>query len=77
MQFEQNTKVKRLAWATNPTRYTLLCRRKGSRRWYRYGLYSYSRSEMAEMAEVSIRSGIYAGVKLINADTNEEYEKFM
>ena len=61
----------RLAWSTNPVRYTIIHRRKGNRRAYRYGCYSYSLDEMLEIGQLEAESGNYAMVKVINADTDE------
>ena len=49
----------RLAWSTNPIRYTIIHRRKGNRRAYRYGCYSYSLAEMLEIGQLEAESGNY------------------
>ena len=65
----------RTAWSTNPTAYTILYRRKGSRMYYRCGYRSESIGDIRDLAYSEIREGKYAAAKIVNADTNELIEK--
>lgn len=67
----------RTVWATNPTYYTILYRRKGSRRFYRCGYRSLDLSDIREMAYDEIRSGKYAAAKIVRWDNEELIENVM
>lgn len=67
----------RVAYATNPTYYTALYRRKGSRRFYRCGYRSLSLSDIREMVYNEISAGQYAAAKIVRWDNEELIETVM
>jgi len=69
--------VKRKAWATDPKFYTVLYRRKGSRRFYRCGYRSENLADIRDMAYDDIRKGRYAAAKIVDAQTEQLIEKVM
>ena len=67
----------KVVWATDPTYYTALYRRKGSRRFYRCGYRSINLADIRDMVYSDIRSGRYAVAKIVRWDTEEEIERVM
>lgn len=65
----------RTVWSTDPTYYTVLYRRKGSRRFYRCGYRSLNLNEIREMAYDEIRTGKYAAAKIVKWANEELIEK--
>jgi len=62
---------------TDPTYYTVLYRKKGSRMFYRCGYRSVSLPDLREMVYDEIRTGKYAAAKIIRWDNGEIIEKVM
>lgn len=65
----------RTVWSTDPTYYTVMYRRKGSRRFYRCGYRSLNLNEIREMAYDEIRTGKYAAAKIVKWANEELIEK--
>lgn len=65
------------AWSTDPVYYTILYRRKGSRRFYRCGYRSDDLNVMRDMAYNEIGCGTYAAAKIVRWDTEELIESVM
>lgn len=61
----------RLAYSTNPKRYTIVHREKGCRRSYRCGYYHTELDRIMDVAQLEADSGKYTMVKVIDADTDE------
>ena len=64
----------RVAYATDPTWYTVMYRKKGSRRYYRCGYRSLSLEDMRELAYSEIRDRKYAAARIVNWATEEVIE---
>jgi len=67
----------RVAYATDPRWYTVMYRKKGSRRFYRCGYRSLSLEEMRDLAYSEIRDGKYAAARIVNWATEEVIETVM
>ena len=64
----------KVAYSTDPTYYTALYRRKGSRRFYRCGYRSLKIGEIRDMVYDEIRAGKYAAAKIVRWDNEEVIE---
>ena len=67
----------RVAWSTDPTWYTVMYRKKGSRKYFRCGYRSQNINDMRDIAYDDIRAGRYASAKIVNWNTEEMIEKVM
>lgn len=65
----------RVAYSTDPTYYTVMYRKKGSRTYYRCGYRSLDLESVRAMAYDDIRSGRYASAKIVNWSTEALIEK--
>ena len=68
--------VKRKAWGTDRTWYTIVHRKKGEHNCYSFGYRSENLEMLRELAIDEAASGEYRCVKIINADTNEDFEYY-
>lgn len=66
-----------VVYSTNPTYYTALYRRKGSRRYYRCGYRSNSLAEMRDFVYGEFQAGRFVSAKIVRWDTEEEIERVM
>lgn len=63
-------------WATDRTWYTIVHRKKHEKHCYSFGYRSDDLNLLRELAGQEAKENIYSCVKIINADTNEDFEYF-
>lgn len=63
-------------WGTDYKSYTIVHRRKSERNCYSFGYCTENLDLLRELAEKEAEEGTYSCVKIINADTNEDFEYF-
>lgn len=66
----------RKAWGTDITWYTIVHRKKHERHCYSFGYRTEDLRMLRELAQKEADSGEYSCVKIINADTNEDFAYF-
>lgn len=64
------------AWGTDRTWYTIVHRRRHERTCYSFGYRTENLEMLREIAEEEAEDGEYSCVKIINADTNEDFQYF-
>lgn len=64
------------AWGTDRTWYTIVHRRRHERICYSFGYRTENLEMLREIAEEEAEDGEYSCVKIINADTNEDFQYF-
>lgn len=64
------------SWATDRTWYTIVHRKRHERKCYSFGYRSDNLDLLREIAESEAAEGTYSCVKIINADTNEDFQYF-
>lgn len=64
------------SWATDRTWYTIVHRKRHERKCYSFGYRSDNLDLLLEIAESEAAEGTYSCVKIINADTNEDFQYF-
>lgn len=65
----------RTVWSTDPTYYTVMYKKKGSRRYYRCGYRMNSIGEARDLARADMKTGRYTAAKVVRWDTEEMIEK--
>lgn len=69
-------KRNRRVWGTDVKRYTIVHRLAYEKKCYTFGYYTDNIDMLREMAIEEASEGKYRCVKIINADTNEDFEYF-
>lgn len=64
------------AWGTDRTWYTIVHRRRHEHTCYSFGYRTENLEMLREIAEEEAEDGEYSCVKIINADTNEDFQYF-
>ena len=64
------------SWGTDRTWYTIVHRKRHERKCYSFGYRSDNLDLLREIAESEAAEGTYSCVKIINADTNEDFQYF-
>lgn len=66
----------RTVWRSDVTWYTIVHRRPFERLCYSFGYRTNDINLLRELAEKEVEEGTYSCVKIINANTNEDFEYF-
>ena len=64
------------SWSTDRTWYTIVHRKRHERHCYSFGYRTDDLNLLRELAEREAEEGTYSCVKIINADTNEDFQYF-